>query len=104
MDGFPWGVLCGRSPACVVAIGLWAVACVPAAYQHRRCSIIAKVPFFFLSGLSVEFKIVRSKSAVFISSKCFLFFNWHPLSSLIRRQLLLNKRFELMSWFSSAYG
>lgn len=67
------GVLRGRSPACVVPIGLWAVACVLAAYQCRRCSIIAKV--LFLSGLSVEFKIVRSKSAVFISSKCFLFFN-----------------------------
>lgn len=75
-DGRRWlslGVLCGRSPACAVAIGLWAVACVPAAYQRRRCSIIAKV--LFLSGLSVEFKIARSKSAVFISSTCFLFFN-----------------------------
>lgn len=32
---FPGGKLGGRSPACAVAIGPWAVTCALAAYQRR---------------------------------------------------------------------
>lgn len=67
-EWFSLGSSRGRSPVCAVAVGPWAVACARATCQ---CNITAKM--VFLSALCVEFKTVRSKSSLPISSISSLF-------------------------------